>query len=244
MLHSLHACGENRVIASSRQMISSRNTPPQSSSHPLISVVITAWNRAALLPRAVASLQAQTLHDWEAIIVDDGSTDDTRAVVDRLMKGEPRLLYLWQENAGLPMARNAGLAVARAPLLTFLDSDDEYRPQHLAERVNFFRRHPETDLLHGGLEIVGGVDWVPDRHDPSRRIPLSECYVGGTFVMRRSVFETLGGFRPPAYGDDYDFMCRALEAFRVAKVDVPSYVYHRDTPDGLCNLMAHQHRED
>lgn len=209
---------------------------------PRISVIVTAFNRCALLPRAFESLKAQTLQSWEAVVVDDGSTDGTRELVADCQRSESRILYVYQENAGLSAARNAGLRAASAPLLTFLDSDDEYSPRHLELRAAYMDAHTEVDILHGGLTVVGGPDWVPDRFDPSRRIALADCFVGGTFVMRRRLVEALGGFRKPDYGDDFDFMTRALEAgFRAARTGEPTYIYHRETPDGMCNLMAAAH---
>lgn len=206
---------------------------------PAISVIITAYNRRALLPRAIESLRRQTVSTWEAVVVDDGSRDGTRELVADYMARDPRIRYIHQENSGLSTARNTGLRAARAPLMTFLDSDDEYHPRHLEVRLRFFAEHPEVELVHGGLEVVGGPDWVPDRFDPTRKILLADCFVGGTFVMRRHVFEKLGGFRKPDYGDDYDFMTRALELnIRVVRLDEPTYIYHRETPDGMCNLMA------
>jgi glycosyltransferase involved in cell wall biosynthesis len=206
---------------------------------PQITVVITAFNRAHLLPRALRSLlSGGDGVSHEAIIVDDGSTDDTAAVVGGLLRdpAHPTLRYLYQPNGGLVSARNSGIAAARAPWVTFLDSDDEYAPGHLACRLPLINASSAPDIVHGGLTIVGGPDWVPDKFDPTRRIPIADCFVGGTFLFRRTLWQQLGGFRLPNYGDDHDFMTRAMAAgARVVRCDAPTYIYHRDSPDGLCN---------
>ena len=201
----------------------------------MISIVVAAYNRANLLPRALDSLRDQTLTDWEAVIVDDGSTDETPVVLGRYAARDPRFRHLRQANAGLSAARNAGIAVARGELVTFLDSDDEYHPDHLALRERYMRDHPGVDLIHGGLVIVGGRDTVPDLHDPTRQIPIAECFVGGTFFMRAEVARRLGGFRLPDYGNDYDFVQRAQPLFAIETVDFPTYIYHRDSPDSMCD---------
>lgn len=203
----------------------------------MISVIMATYNRAALLPRAIRSLLAQTCTEWELVLVDDGSSDNTRAMVAEYQQNDSRIRYFYQENQGLTGARNKGLETARGQFLTFLDSDDEYRPRHLQLRVEYMINHPEIDLLHGGVEVTGGIAYVPDRFDPCRLVPLEDCFLGGTFFMRRHVAEALGGFRLPDYGNDYDFIMRARERFRIGKMTTATYVYHRDTPDSMCNVM-------
>jgi glycosyltransferase involved in cell wall biosynthesis len=203
----------------------------------MISVVLATYNRAGLLMRAIQSVKSQSTDDWELVIVDDGSTDNTLSAIQPFLP-DPRITYFAQTNAGLALARNAGMQRSRGELITFLDSDDEYKPDHLKLRLRYFEQYPATDLLHGGVEIVGGPDYVRDVNDSSRHIPLADCFIGGTFVMRRRVFEILGGFRPPDFGTDYELAQRAMEQhFTIAKTNDPTYVYHRETPDGLCNLM-------
>lgn len=204
---------------------------------PAISVVLCTYNRVKLLPRAIDSLRQQTITDWEAILIDDGSTDNTPSYAANLLDIDNRFRYHRQENGGLTMARNAGLHQARAPWVTFLDSDDEYAAEHLELRLSYLQSHHNTDLLYGGAQIVGGPDFVPDLYDPSQNIPLSECYIGGTFVLRRAWAIKSGGFNRPDYGNDHDLAQRALATGIVHKITAPTYIYHRDAPDSMCNLM-------
>lgn len=212
--------------------------PENPSTNAVISVIICTYNRMRLLPRAIESLQHQTIAEWEGIIIDDGSTDSTRSVVENVVDTDSRFRYFYQENGGLTSARNAGIARASAPLLTFLDSDDRYEPEHLELRLKMFQQHPDLDLLFGGLRVVGGPDTVPDLYDPTRNIHLDDCFVGGTFVMRRDWARQMGGFERPDYGNDYQFARRAIDSGAVVrKIDAPTYIYHRDAPDSMCNLM-------
>jgi glycosyltransferase involved in cell wall biosynthesis len=204
---------------------------------PLITIVICTYNRAALLPRAVESLRGQTVPEWDCVIIDDGSTDSTTSVAENLVAIDSRFRYYRQPNSGLSLSRNAGILRAQAPLVTFLDSDDEYAAEHLESRLDFMDRNPNTDLLFGGVKVVGGPAFVPDLHDPSKSIPLSECYIGGTFVMKKDSILGIGGFHRPDYGNDFELAQRALKVLNVRHIAAPTYIYHRETPDSMCNLM-------
>ncbi len=170
--------------------------------------------------------------------MDDGSTDNTADIVANLSARDARIRVVHQANTGLAFARNAGIEAAGGRYLTFLDSDDEYEPNHLELRRAVMEASPDVDLLHGGLRIVGGSQFVPDREQPGKQIAIADCHVGGTFFMRAEVARALGGFRRPDFGDDFDFMTRALTRFQVQRIEFPTYIYHRETPDSMCNVEA------
>ncbi|MEY2876335.1 MAG: hypothetical protein RLZZ373_3706, partial [Pseudomonadota bacterium] len=106
---------------------------------PEVSIILPTFNRVDVIGRAVSSVLRQTFHDWELIVVDDGSTDGTRARLEGL---DPRLRYIGQANQGVYVARNTGLQAARGRYVTFLDSDDEWLPHFLALTTAFLRAHP------------------------------------------------------------------------------------------------------
>lgn len=205
---------------------------------PFFTVIIPTFNRASLLPRALNSLLKQTEKDWEAIICDDGSTDDTFDVVKPFIATHPHIRYLYHQNRGTGLTRNSGLLAGCGIYATFLDSDDEYSPTHLAIRKEILLDYPEADLLHGGVTIIGD-SFVPDKNDPSRLISLSECVIGGTFFVKRELAIGLGGFGSMRYADDSDFFERAQKAgFTTGETDAQTYIYHRDTPDSLCSTYS------
>lgn len=205
---------------------------------PFFSVICCTYQRAHLLSRAIESVVAQTERDWELIVVDDGSTDDTWQVVQRYAATHPSIRYMWHANRGTGRSRNAGLLASAGLFVTFLDSDDAYRPDHLASRHRALTDSPFVEFLHGGVEVVGDP-FVIDKDDPSRRIHLDECVIGGTFVIRRDVLLDLGGFDDVRYADDAMLHARAAAAgVVIARTDIPSYVYYRDTPDSLCSTYA------
>jgi glycosyltransferase involved in cell wall biosynthesis len=207
---------------------------------PFFSIVLPTFNRAHLVGRAIESIRAQTFADWELIIIDDGSWDNTFEIIQPFVLNDDRLRYHYAQNRGLAMARNTGIQMSIGEYITFLDSDDEYAPEHLALRAEYLKERPEVELLHGGVEVIG-PEMVADKHDPSRQIPISECVVGGTFVIRRDLAERLQGFHDIAYGDDTDFFARAEKTTAIIhKIDVPTYRYNRTESDSLTAIAGRE----
>lgn len=114
---------------------------------PLFSIVIPAYNRAELLKETIASVQEQTFGHWECIIVDDGSTDDTRHVVGQVSASDSRIRYVYQRNAERSAARNNGIRHAEADYICFLDSDDRYAPNYLERLKDFIQTHQNPVAL-------------------------------------------------------------------------------------------------
>lgn len=200
---------------------------------PFFSIIMCTYQRAALIPRAIDSLRAQSESDWELLVVDDGSTDDTEHIVQKYGAMDRRIRYIRQGHGGSARARNTGITEASGLFVTFLDSDDEYAPEHLYSRRQMLLSFPAIQLLHGGVLIIGD-EYVIDKNDPTVKIHLSECVVGGTFVVRRSVFADIGGFDLVPYAEDALFFERAsTKGIMIAQTDHPTYIYHRDSPDAL-----------
>ena len=202
---------------------------------PFFSVIITTYNRATLLKRALDSLIAQTETDWEAIIVDDGSVDDTAfAVLPYLGKGS-KITYFKQKNAGYSSSKNTGIFLSKGKFVTFLDSDDEYDPTHLETRKAILVNHPEIQFLHSGVKVIGS-QYVPDRFDINKMVLLSNCEIGGTFFIKRELAVSFNGFKEMPLGSDGDFFERIHKAgVNIMKTQVPTYIYHRETGDSITN---------
>ncbi|NUN70396.1 MAG: glycosyltransferase family 2 protein [Bacteroidetes bacterium] len=205
---------------------------------PLVSIILCTYNRAALLPAAVRSVQRQTVTDWELIIIDDGSTDGTERIVRRFISEDARIRYHYQPNAGLARARNEGMRRSVGAFLCFVDSDDELRRDHLSLRLEYLTLHPRTEFIHGGMKLIGprSKHYVVDMTDTSRKIHLRRCHIGGTFFFRRSVRRHVRTFRPIPFGEDFDFYTRVARRCRTAKVAFPTYLYHLDSADRLCDI--------
>jgi glycosyltransferase involved in cell wall biosynthesis len=207
---------------------------------PYFSVLICSFNRANLLPRALDSLTGQIFRDFEVILIDDGSSDNTYEVFKQYQNKFEKIKYLYQKNQGLPTARNIGVKISEGKFITFLDSDDEYMPNHLQTRHKIFEENPHIDLLHGGVQVIGNK-FVPDFVNPQKMISIDECIVGGTFFFTKSLFKKIDGFKMLEYGDDTDFHRRAVEInASIFRTDISTYVYHRETPDSICNILTQE----
>jgi hypothetical protein len=119
---------------------------------PRVSVVMPTYNQARFLCRAIASLQAQRLHDWELIVIDDGSIDDTPAALEPFLADERLYHQRLERNGGLGAALNVGLAMARAPLLAYLPSDDVLYPEHLETLVDCIEAHSAAPFVYSGVK--------------------------------------------------------------------------------------------
>ncbi len=198
---------------------------------PFFSIVIPTFNRVHLLVRALDSLLQQTERDWEVLVVNDGSMDLTALRVHRYINDtRGRIRYLFHTHRGTAYSRNAGILAACGRYVTFLDSDDWYRPEHLRTRRQFLEKHPEVEFLHGGIEVHGNP-YVPDVYRPGRYIHVRDCAVAGTFVAPREVFLRIGGFPPVPFAEDARLMEEVQRRkLRVARLDIPTYVYDRTHP--------------
>ena len=204
------------------------------------------WNAAATVLRAVASVRAQTLADWELVVVDDGSTDSTAEILDDLATAEPRLRVLTQPHVGLVAALNAGLAVARGQFIARMDADDESLPERLAAQVERLDAEPRLDLVGSLVEFVGDaraatgyalhVAWLNSVCTPEE-VALNQFvespFAHPSVMFRRELADRYGGYRDGDFPEDYELWLRWQEAgARMAKVPRLLLRWH-DTPGRL-----------
>ena len=183
---------------------------------PRVSVVLIFLNEERFIEDALQSILDQTLTDWELILVDDGSTDRSTSIARAFAARDDRISYLehpGHENRGMSASRNLGAAHARATYIAFIDADDVWESSKLAEQVGLMERMPEVGMICGALlhwyswdpeateadfaVLTGGV--ADRRLDPPHTAvevyPLGRGGGSGTDVLvRRSVFESVGGF--------------------------------------------------
>jgi glycosyltransferase involved in cell wall biosynthesis len=205
---------------------------------PLVSVIIPTFNRAHLLERAINSVLRQTFTDFELIVVDDGSTDSTP---DLLAKYHGRLSSLSQPHGGVSAARNAGVHNSTGPLVAFLDSDDEWRPEKLGRQTSmynelapFFICHTDETWLRGGQEVQQKKIHTKQGGRFFERA-LERCLISPSSVMMsRAVFDRIGGFDEslPA-AEDYDLWLRVTAYYEVLFVPERLVIKHGGGPDQL-----------
>ena len=129
----------------------------------LVSIVIPTYNRAYIIAATIESALRQTYANVEVLVADDGSKDDTRAIVEAF--GDPRVRYLWQPNAGCPAARNLAIRHARGEFIALLDSDDRWMPWKLEAQVALLRAHPEVGMVWTDMTAVNDAgELVEERH--------------------------------------------------------------------------------
>jgi glycosyltransferase involved in cell wall biosynthesis len=181
----------------------------------LVSVVIATYNMGRYLPEAVQSVLAQSYRSVEVHIVDDGSTDETSAMV-RQWEGNPRVRVHRQGNAGQARAKNRGVALSGGEFVAFLDADDVWLPQKLARQMPLFARRAETGVVYSDCERMDGEG----RPLPSGSMALHRGRVSGallienfvpfpTAVVRRECLERYGAFDESLrMGIDYELWLR------------------------------------
>lgn len=197
------------------------------------SVIIATYNREDTLSKAIDSLLNQSYTNWEAWIVDDGSTDNTEEVVAAYLNKDNSIYYIKQENNGVAKARNRALPNVNGEYVTFLDSDDWYESNHLETRAAILSKNPKVDLLHGGFKILGD-EYVPDRNNVKNKIHLSKCFVGATMFVRKEIIQSLNGFKKLPLGADAEFYERAQNSgVQILKTDKPTYVYDRTGEESI-----------
>ena len=181
----------------------------------VISVITPTYNRARFLPAAVASVLSQTFGDFELIIVDDGSEDNTPDVLKPFF-ADRRVRYVYQENQGQSHARNLALKQATGDFIAFLDSDDVWAPDKLEKQLAVFRANSEVDIVHGDEAIIneqGSVVSLQNMRRYSGRITrylLADNSVSiTTALVRRRCFDEMGGFDTSVgVADDYELWLR------------------------------------
>ncbi|HJP95009.1 MAG TPA: glycosyltransferase [Pyrinomonadaceae bacterium] len=193
----------------------------------LVSVIIPSYNYGHFIGATFESLQTQTFANWECIVIDDGSTDDTADVVSRFAKRDPRIKFLQQQNRRQAAARNNGLGHARGKYIQFLDADDLMEQRKLELQVEFLEEHPEVDIVYGDTRYFAterpeellytmygeNIPWQPKLSGTGRDMLLSlvrrNTVIVGAALTRRTVVERVGPFDeglPPV--EDWDFWIR------------------------------------
>ena len=221
-----------------------------SESAPKVSIVIPTFNRRQLLPIAVESVRKQIFGDWELLVVDDHSTDDTRSRVEMWQAEEPRIKYFVNERTKGPAgARNTGIDRARGKYIALLDSDDEWLPPHLERACGYLEKYCDLDMFSAGAErrvrrtgetyqasqplagrrFSGRRDelWIIEPEDSFNRLFDDGILVTQTLLIRA---ETLGDLRfreelPPGPEDHYFQLELAARRIRAGVLNDPHVIY-------------------
>lgn len=182
----------------------------------LVSVIIPTRNRAAYLNHAIASVYAQSYKNFEIIVIDDGSQDNTKDIVRTF---DQRLSYLFQKHAGVSAARNHGIQEARGEYIALLDDDDLYAPQKLQRNIEYFSRHPEVIWLCSGFGFINAegtllprAPIIPEKEEVTLHdIALFAFIHTSSVIVRKRCFEIVGGFpKGSKVSEDYHMWAKLL----------------------------------
>ena len=215
---------------------------------PKISVVIPLFNKESYIERAISSIRIQDIADIEIIVIDDGSTDNGKNIVEAIPDG--RIKVISQENQGVSVARNAGINAATSDLIAFLDSDDEWKPGFLQTIFSLRERFPNAGAYGTSYEtpVRGGKTYRPIFDGlPQGWEGILPSYFRSSFGMHvlhtsavaipKAVFDTVGGFKiGEKLGEDLDMWLRIALRFPIAYSNVQQSVYHQEAgnrTDGL-----------
>lgn len=183
--------------------------------NPRVSVITPTYNRADYLPVAIESVLSQTIADFELIVIDDGSTDETPKVME-LYLSDPRIRYLRQDNQGQSAARNRGIEEATGEFICFLDSDNAWVDTKLEQTLKAFSDHPEADIVYGDFVVIdadGKEQGINRMKRYSGRITPQlihdNCVSMNTTMTRARCFAEMGAFDPKdRLAEDYGLWLR------------------------------------
>jgi glycosyltransferase involved in cell wall biosynthesis len=196
------------------------------------------FNQERLVLRAVESIVGQTYFDWQLLVVDDGSTDGTRAAVEAV--GDPRIVVVSRENRGLVASLNEGLELAQSEFVARQDADDISLPTRLEREVAFLDANPEVGLVGSNYTVIdederplGTTSVFTHPDDLAVAMVLSNQYGHGAVMMRRALVQSVGGYDASVgHVEDYDLFVRISHVAKIANIAEPLYLWRR-TPTSI-----------
>jgi glycosyltransferase involved in cell wall biosynthesis len=210
--------------------------------HPSVSVIIASYNYRHYLPTALDSVLSQTITDWELIVIDDGSTDNSSEVI-RPYLNDCRIRYHRTCNRGQPAAENMGIHLSTGKYIAFLDADDIWLPDKLELQLAIFDKDPDLGIVYSrriNINPQGTILSAPD-HQLFRGMVLEQMFrqnfvCFSSSMIKKEVFNTVGDFNEEyRHGSDYDLWLRAAIDYRFNYVDEPLVLYRK----GHANLTSH-----
>lgn len=198
------------------------------------SVLIAAYNHGRYIREALQSVFTQTIKDFEIIIIDDGSLDNTRTIIENEIKirSDFSIKFLFQENQGLSSTRNRAIKESKGDYIAFLDSDDVFYSQKIEKSFQYLDSHPEIAGVYSDITLIDQDgqflrEWLKyKKHFGEGNIYINliyECFfIPGSVVFRREVFDKVGGFDPNIKSvEDIDMWLRICRSYKVGVIREP-----------------------
>jgi len=208
-----------------------------------VSVVVASYNMGKYLALAIRSVLAQTYPVYEINVVDDGSTDDTREIMEQF-RDEPRVRYHFQPNQGQAVAKNRGIKESCGDYIAFCDADDMWTPDKLEKQLPYFDQDKSIGVVHTNFILMAEDGKM--LHTPARtyfsgwisgQLLIDNCVNGMASIVRRECFDTVGMFDESLpMGIDYDLWLRISAHYQFLFIDVVTYLYRQWE-----GQMSHRH---
>jgi glycosyltransferase involved in cell wall biosynthesis len=214
---------------------------------PKVSVIIPTYNRAQIVGEAINSVLSQSYDDFELIVIDDGSTDETKELVSSYI---PRITYLYQGHQGVSAARNRGIASARGDYISFLDSDDLWLREKLSSQMRFMEPHPEYLICYTDeIWIRKGVRVNPmNKHRKHSGMIFEQCLPlcivsPSSVLIARKLLDEVGMFDETLeVCEDYDLWLRIAARYPIHFIEKPLIVKRGGHGDQLSKKLNSQDR--
>lgn len=213
----------------------SRQTDETGAGPPRVSVILPVCNGEPFLAEAIGSIVAQSFGDFELIAIDDGSTDASGDILDRLARGDRRIIALHQSNAGIVASLNRGLAFAHGEFIARMDADDVAHPERFARQVAFLDAHPDVAAVGCAVTLIDDagkrlrdVDYPGAPDAVSAFLETGSALAHPTVMMRRDRVRAVGGYRAAyRHAEDYDLWLRLDERYRLANLPERLLLYRK-----------------
>jgi len=207
---------------------------------PLVSVVIPTRNRSDILLRAIKSVEKQTFTNWEIIVIDDNSTDQTESIMS-VMKSEQINYIRLNKKSGGAIARNVGIENSKGNFIAFLDDDDEWMPEKLQKQIDFITNDKQLGICYTGRKTIRKGNLIfglgkkysfkyPPKKDQFKAI-MSDNFIGITssVMIPKTILKEISGFDEslPCL-QDYDLYIRIIKNWNAAGINEPLVLYHLD----------------
>jgi glycosyltransferase involved in cell wall biosynthesis len=190
---------------------------------PFFTIILATYNRAEKIDKAIESVLNQTYTNYELIVVDDGSKDSTKTHVKKFSN----VIYIKKKHGNVAQARNLGIKKAQGKYITFIDSDDWYKKNHLEHHYNIITKDNNTDFFYGGVKVRGSK-FVPDFDHKGKKINVDKCKSCGTFFIKSTILKKVGGFPNLPFAEDYMLFKKfKSEGYKTKRLYKKTYVYDR-----------------
>lgn len=180
---------------------------------PIISIVIPCYNASVYIGETLECLQKQTISNWECVIVNDGSTDNSLGILRKYETIDSRYYVIDKENEGVAVARNTAIAASHGKYILPLDADDIIAPSYAEKAIKYLEQHPKTKLVYCKAEFFGSKtgEWLLPKYSYANL--LWENSIFCSVVFRRSDFDKTSGYNPNMkyHNEDWDFLLSMLE---------------------------------